>query len=111
MERDNPSILSVGLKMKLPSLSTAEGLASLDRHLLDTSFISGYGPSRADLTVLKQIGQTKISLEHYANIARWSRTIKSYTNEEQKDFPGGEPIEIELASDTNAASAANSEVE
>lgn len=97
--------------MKLPSLTTAEGLATLDQYLLDRSFISGYSPSRADLTVLRHLlGGQKISLEPYTNIARWAQTVKSYSSEEQGGFTVGEPVEIELVVGSVEA-AAGSEVQ
>ena len=85
-------------KMKLPSLATPEGLAWLDHCLLDRSFLSGFSPTKADLTVLRQLGQ-KTGLEQYTNICRWVYNLKSYSSEEQGQFPPGEPVEIDLVSD------------
>ena len=80
--------------MHLPSLATAEGLASLDQHLLDRSFVSGYSPSRVDLTVLKQLGP-HARLEQFINIGRWATNLRSYSPDEQSHFPAGEPVEID----------------
>jgi hypothetical protein len=89
--------------MKLPSLHTAEGLARLDQHLLDSSFISGYQPTAADVTVLKQLAKT--GLEEYSNIRRWAQTLRSYSREEQESFPCGEPVEMDLACESSEVPA------
>lgn len=86
--------------MHLPSLATAEGLASLDQLLLARSFVSGYAPSRADLKLLKLLGSsphTTSKLEQYANIGRWAQNLRSYSPEEQALFPPGEPVDIDQA--------------
>ena len=90
--------------MKLPSLTSAEGLGTLDQFLLDRSFVSGYAPTKADLTVLRHLLGQKASLEPYTNIVRWSQTLKSYTSEEQGRFPAGEPIEIDLVMNSSDGS-------
>ncbi len=96
--------------MKFPSLSTAEGLSSLDQFLLDKSFVSGYAPSQADLTLLHQLAAHKTGLNQYTNIQRWVQTLQSYASDERGQFPVGELVEIDsVIVDRDAA--VSSEVE
>merc|ERR1712133_207545 len=67
-------------------LSTPAGLKALNEHLATRSYIEGYVPCQADVTILSSMSSSPAS--EYCHVARWYRHIKSFSGEEQKSFPG-----------------------
>merc|ERR1712133_332441 len=67
-------------------LSTPAGLKALNEHLATRSYIEGYVPCQADVTILSSM--TSSPAAEYCHVARWYRHIKSFSGEEQKSFPG-----------------------
>lgn len=80
--------------MKFPDLSSDPGLQLLDKHLLENSFVVGFSPSQADITVYKVLTETNVT--KYENISRWYKNIKSF-GDECKQFPLSDvQIEVEM---------------
>ena len=81
--------------MKIPDLSSEQGLDFLDSHLIENSFIVGYEPSQADITVFKALNEG--SVQKYENIVRWFSNIKSFGDEAKKLPASSVHIEIEMS--------------
>lgn len=71
--------------MTVADLKTAAGVKELDGFLADRSYIEGYQPSQADVTVFNGLG--KAPAADTPNALRWYNHIKSYNASEQKAFP------------------------
>merc|ERR1711970_1633746 len=67
-------------------LSTSSGLKALNEHLATRSYIEGYVPCQADVSIFSSLA-TAPSAE-YCHVARWYRHIKSFSAKEQESFPG-----------------------
>merc|ERR1711970_1514583 len=67
-------------------LSTSSGLKALNEHLATRSYIEGYVPCQADVSIFSSLA-TAPSAE-YCHLARWYRHIKSFSAKEQESFPG-----------------------
>ena len=80
--------------MEIPDLSKGEGLAFLNSHLKDKSFIGGFNPSKADVSVWEKL--KKCPSEEYENVHRWYNQISSYGSE-RSTFPSSD-IAIKFAS-------------
>ena len=82
--------------MKFPDPGTVEGLAFLNNHLLDKSFVDGgVEPSQADTKLYKAVREA--DLAGADNVRRWFVNIKSF-GDEQKQFPPGQfQVEVEVA--------------
>jgi len=61
--------------LKLPDLSTAEGLKHLDNYLLDRSYVCGFSPTQADVEVFNAIKEHR--LDNHVNVGRWYRHVQS----------------------------------
>merc|ERR1711881_218194 len=64
--------------MSFGDLSSAAGLEKLNAFLSDKSYISGYTPSQADVSVFNAIKSSPKSVEH---VLRWWNHISSYKSE------------------------------
>jgi len=71
--------------MQFGDLNAATGLQALDGHLADKSYIGGYLPTQADLTVLKAMGAAPGG--DYINALRWFKHISSFVGAETAAFP------------------------
>jgi elongation factor 1-beta len=71
--------------MQFGDLNAATGLQALDGHLADKSYIGGYLPTQADLTVLKAVGAAPGG--DYINALRWFKHISSFVGAETAAFP------------------------
>jgi len=71
--------------MQFGDLNAASGLQALDGHLADKSYIGGYLPTQADLTVLK--GMSGAPAGDLINAARWFKHISSFGAAETTAFP------------------------
>ena len=67
-------------------LSTPAGLKALNEHLATKSYIEGYVPCQADVSIFASLKTTPDA--QYCHAARWFRHIKSFSTEEQTSFPG-----------------------
>merc|ERR1712083_1174675 len=66
-------------------LSTSSCLKALNEHLATRSYIEGYVPCQADVSIFSSLA-TAPSAE-YCHLARWYRHIKSFSTKEQESFP------------------------
>ncbi|XP_042213094.1 elongation factor 1-beta-like [Homarus americanus] len=67
------------------NLKSDVGVKALNDHLGDKSYIEGFSPSQADVSVFEGIG--KAPAEKFAHALRWYKHITSFGNEKSK-FPG-----------------------
>jgi len=70
--------------MQFGDLNAASGLQTLDGHLADKSYIGGYLPTQADLTVLKAMSGAPAG--DYVNALRWFKHISSFVAAETAAF-------------------------
>ncbi|XP_067626673.1 probable elongation factor 1-beta [Eurosta solidaginis] len=75
--------------MAFDDVKTPEGLKELDKFLTDNSYISGYTPSKADLSVFDALG--KAPTGNFPHVQRWYRHIASYQAGERAAW-GGSPL-------------------
>jgi len=68
------------------NLTSPAGLKALDEFLVDKSYIEGFEPSQADVSVFEAVGSAP-DAEKYPNVARWYAHIASY-GDKAKSFPG-----------------------
>merc|ERR1712168_1502662 len=66
-------------------LKTECGLKALNDYLSTRSYIEGYVPSKADISIYSSLGCTPC--EEYMHAARWYRHISSYSSDEKSNFP------------------------
>ena len=74
-------------------MSKEEGLNFLDTYLKDKSYIGGYHPTKADISVWDKL--RKCPSDKYENVFRWYNHIHSYGSE-RNSFPNSE-IEIKFS--------------
>ena len=75
------------LPFALQELRTADGLAKLDAHLDERSYVLGFEPSHLDTAALAEVSAGKDkSLEQWDNVRRWRAHIQSF-GEAAKKFP------------------------
>lgn len=70
--------------MQFVDLNAASGLQTLDGHLADKSYIGGYLPTQADVTVLKALSGAPAG--DYINAMRWFKHISSFVAAETAAF-------------------------
>ncbi|XP_023542763.1 elongation factor 1-delta 2-like [Cucurbita pepo subsp. pepo] len=63
------------MAVALHDVKSAAGLKKLDEYLLSRSYISGYQPSKDDVTVYESLSKPVSS--EYLNVARWSNHIEA----------------------------------
>jgi elongation factor 1-beta len=80
--------------MKFPDLSLDQGLQLLEKHLLENSFVVGFSPTQADITVYRALAVNNVI--KYENISRWYNNIKSFGDESKQFPPSKIQIEIEM---------------
>jgi len=71
-------------KMQFGDLNVAAGLQALDGHLADKSYIGGYLPTQADVTVLKAMSGAPGG--DYVNALRWFKHLTSFAAAESAKF-------------------------
>ena len=80
--------------IELPDPNTASGLAHLDAHLSDRSFVAGdgtVGPTQADARVFSALRREPAwNCVGCANVRRWYNHVKSYPPEDRREFPSPE---------------------
>jgi len=89
--------------MQFGDLNAASGLQALDGHLADKSYIGGYLPTQADLTVLKAMSGAPAS--SYINALRWFKHISSFVAAETVKFAKAD-FDLVLAGGAAAAAPA-----
>ncbi|TOF85896.1 hypothetical protein CGJ15_25470, partial [Vibrio parahaemolyticus] len=67
------------------NLKSSDGVKALNDYLGDKSYIEGFSPSQADVSVYESIG--KAPAENFAHALRWFNHIASFVVEKFK-FPG-----------------------
>ncbi|KAG5682432.1 hypothetical protein PVAND_011785 [Polypedilum vanderplanki] len=87
--------------MAFGDVKSAKGLGELNTFLADNSYITGYTPSKADLSVFDALG--KAPAAEYVNIARWYRHISSFSAQERNSWSGSAVPQVSGASGTTAA--------
>jgi len=80
--------------MQFGDLNAASGLQALDGHLADKSYIGGYIPTQADVTVLKAMSGAPGG--GYVNALRWFKHISSFVAAETDKF-GKADFEVVVA--------------
>ncbi|KAH8375244.1 probable elongation factor 1-beta [Drosophila serrata] len=89
--------------MAFGDVKTPAGLKELNNFLADNSYISGYTPSKADLSVFDALG--KAPAGDYVNVARWYRHIASFEAAERAAWTGTPLPQLAGAKPTVAAPA------
>lgn len=72
--------------MVVGDLKTEQGIKALNDYLADRSYVSGYEPSQADISVFENI--SKVPSDSTPHVLRWYNHIKSFDGNERKKFPG-----------------------
>ncbi|XP_031622340.1 probable elongation factor 1-beta [Contarinia nasturtii] len=72
--------------MSFGDVKTAKGLEQLNNFLADNSYISGYTPSKADLSVFDALG--KAPTGNVPHVQRWYRHIASFSAQERNAWGG-----------------------
>ncbi|ALC42099.1 Ef1beta [Drosophila busckii] len=89
--------------MAFGDVKTPQGLKELNNFLADNSYISGYTPTKADVSVFDALG--KAPAGDYAHVARWYRHIASYEAKERSAWVGAPLPQLAGAKPTVAAAA------
>ena len=71
--------------MAFKDLRHASGLAVLNDHLADRSFISGYEATQNDVAVFKAVDLSLAT--SYEHVHRWCLHMKSYSGDDLKAMP------------------------
>ncbi|KAF5288778.1 hypothetical protein FQA39_LY15269 [Lamprigera yunnana] len=74
--------------MAFGDLTSDKGIAALNEFLKDQSYISGYQPTQVDVDTFKAVAGKTPDVK-YVHALRWYNHIKSYSDAEKKQFPGG----------------------
>uniref|UniRef100_A0A2M4BZ45 Putative elongation factor 1-beta n=1 Tax=Anopheles marajoara TaxID=58244 RepID=A0A2M4BZ45_9DIPT len=90
--------------MAFGDVKTANGLKELDKFLADNSYISGYVPSKADLSVFEALGKAPAAAN--VNALRWYNHIASFSAQERAEFGGQALPQAAGAKPTVAAATA-----
>lgn len=72
--------------MAFGDVKTPKGLQELNNFLADHSYIEGYVPSKADLSVFDALG--KAPAGDYVHVQRWYRHIASFSSQERAAWGG-----------------------
>ncbi|XP_055693994.1 probable elongation factor 1-beta [Lutzomyia longipalpis] len=87
--------------MAFGDVKTPKGLGELNKHLAANSYIEGYTPSKADLSVFEAVG--KNPGEKFVHVQRWYRHIESFTSAERSKWTGQAVPQVSGAKPTVAA--------
>lgn len=63
------------------------GLSELNEKLEHFSYIEGYSPTKADLSVMKHIVEANLSLSKYPHVSRWYYHMSSFSEAERLSLP------------------------
>ncbi|XP_055534969.1 probable elongation factor 1-beta [Wyeomyia smithii] len=89
--------------MAFGDVKTAKGLEELNNFLADHSYVEGYVPSKADLSVFEALG--KAPAGNNVHVQRWYRHIASFNAQERAAWGGQALPQVAGAKTTVAASA------
>jgi elongation factor 1-beta len=81
------------------NVDTPQGLTDLNKHLEGASYIGGYTPSKADITVLDSF-KTAPDAAKVPHVSRWFNHISSFSQDERKQW--GEAKQVEKKEDKKA---------
>ncbi|XP_052862108.1 probable elongation factor 1-beta [Anopheles cruzii] len=91
--------------MAFGDVKTANGLKELDKFLADNSYVSGYTPSKADLSVFEALGKAPAASNVHA--LRWYNHIASFSTKERSEWGGQALPQLAGGKPTAAAAAAD----
>ncbi|XP_058462511.1 probable elongation factor 1-beta [Malaya genurostris] len=90
--------------MAFGDVKTPKGLLELNSFLAEHSYIEGYVPSKADLSVFEALG--KAPTGDYVHVQRWYRHIASFSSQERANWGGQILPQVAGAKPTVTAKAA-----
>ncbi|XP_055319126.1 probable elongation factor 1-beta [Sitodiplosis mosellana] len=90
--------------MAFGDVKTPKGLEELNNFLAENSYISGYAPSKADLSVFDALG--KAPAGNVPHVQRWYRHIASFSAQERNAWGGQAVPQVAGAKPTTQAAAA-----
>lgn len=90
--------------MAFGDVKTAQGLKELDQFLADRSYVEGYTPSKADLSVFDALGKAPAATNVHA--LRWYNHIASYSTKERSAWGGQALPQVAGGKPTTAAAPA-----
>jgi len=76
--------------VKFENLDTPKGLAELNKHLAERSYIEGYSPSGADVDVFSQLKNTPEGGK-FPHVARWHEHIAFFPASERSSWGSATP--------------------
>ncbi|CAF1354409.1 unnamed protein product [Adineta ricciae] len=85
--------------MNFGDLQSRDGLLSLNKFLVDKSYISGYRPTQEDLTVFEAVKQ--LPSADFENARRWYKHIASFNDEEKQQFEDVPVTKIDAGTDND----------
>ncbi|XP_037949956.1 probable elongation factor 1-beta [Teleopsis dalmanni] len=91
--------------MAFGDVKTPQGVKELNKFLADNSYISGYTPSKADLSVFDALG--KAPTGDLVHVQRWYRHIASFEAAERAAWGGAPLPQVAGAKPTTPAAAAD----
>ncbi|XP_059622388.1 probable elongation factor 1-beta [Phlebotomus argentipes] len=91
--------------MSFGDVNTPKGLGELNKHLAANSYVVGYTPSKADLSVFEALGSNPG--EKFVHVQRWYRHIASYTPAERSKWGGQAVPQVSGGQPTVASKAAD----
>mmetsp|Transcript_45654 Transcript_45654/g.114874 ORF Transcript_45654/g.114874 Transcript_45654/m.114874 type:complete len:222 (+) Transcript_45654:186-851(+) len=78
--------------MSFANLDTEKGLAALNTHLADKSYVAGHSLSAEDVAAFEKVGAEPTSkTAKFINVLRWFRHIASFSAEERAAAGGAAP--------------------
>ncbi|XP_053671152.1 probable elongation factor 1-beta [Anopheles nili] len=89
--------------MAFGDVKTANGLKELDKFLADNSYVEGYTPSKADLSVFDALGKAPAGT--YVHALRWYNHIASFNAKERSAWGGQALPQVAGGKPTAAAPA------
>lgn len=89
--------------MAFGDVKTPKGLQELNNFLADHSYVEGYVPSKADLSVFDALG--KAPAGDFVHVQRWYRHIASFSSQERAAWGGQALPQVAGGKPTVAASA------
>ncbi|XP_037048879.1 probable elongation factor 1-beta [Bradysia coprophila] len=95
--------------MAFGDVKTPKGLQELDAFLAEHSYIEGYTPSKADLSVFEALG--KAPAGSAAHVQRWYKHIASFSAQERSSWGGQALPQVAGAKPTTAAADDDDDVD
>uniref|UniRef100_A0A6B2EGG0 Putative elongation factor 1-beta n=1 Tax=Phlebotomus kandelakii TaxID=1109342 RepID=A0A6B2EGG0_9DIPT len=89
--------------MSFGDVKTPKGLGELNKHLAINSYVDGYSPSKADLSVFEAVGSNPG--EKFVHVQRWYRHIASFSAAERGQWTGQAVPQVSGAKPTVASKA------